>query len=107
MPCTDGASSALTCIVEHDVGPEVLKSLVQRCLCSIQVLDVICACNQQYASSLDCKQRLGAISRAVMCMVAPEMAAPAINLHDATLLSILQMDTRLHYRVGNISRCPL
>ena len=51
-------------------------------------------------------QRLNAMSRTVMCMVAPNMATSAISLHDAIILSILQTHTRLHYRVGNVSECP-
>lgn len=65
---------ALTCIVQHDVGPAVLERLVQRCLRSVEVLGVTCACYQQYTSSLEGKQRLGAMSRTVMGMAAPKTA---------------------------------
>ena len=62
MPCTMVGQRALTCIVQHDVRPELLKRSLQRCLCPIEVLSVACACKQQCGSSSGRKQKLSAMS---------------------------------------------
>jgi hypothetical protein len=98
----------LACIVEHDVGLEVLECSLQRCLRSVVVLGITCACRQQCCNSSGRQAEVGCFARnkSDVHRRSHHGNLSAIDFQDVSDVYMLQMRARLHCRVVDVSIHP-